>query len=225
MIELCLALVVVLAAFCAAMICQMVMADSRLGGFMADSRLGGFMADSRLGSFVPQPIRCSGGLSQSPISYGVGDIYTPLLPSQYHRALPQEITVRDGTVAPLTPTDIPNMVARGLGAGSAAVAEYMREDANPATGITRLHWSRAMADRRAGAAARARAANPAYQLLPGQPGSLVPETDRYDRPMSLPITPNLAAGYADGGMSPSGYNSDYATDGPFGTAQSSLRSY
>jgi hypothetical protein len=207
MIELCLALVVVLAAFCAAIICQMVMADSRLGGF------------------VPQPIRCSGGLSESPISYGVGDIYTPQLPSQYRRAFPHEVTVRDGTVAPLSPTDVPNMVAHGLGAGSAGVAEYMREDANPETGVTRLLWSRAMADRRAGAAARARAANPAYQLLPGQPGSLVPETDRYDRPMSLPIYPNLAAGYADGGMSPNGYNSDYVTDGPFGTAQSSIYNY
>jgi hypothetical protein len=177
------------------------------------------MADSGLSGFVPQPIRCSGGLSQSPISYGVADIYTPLTAAEYHRALPHEVTVRDGTVAPLTPTDISNMVAHGLGAGSAGVAEYMREDGNPETGVTRLLWSRAMADRQAGAVARARASNPAYQLLPGQPGSLVPETDRYDRPMSLPTYPNLAAGYTDGGISPSGYSSEYVTDGPFGTAQ------
>jgi len=207
MIETCLAIVIVLAVLCAATICQMVVSGGGSEGF------------------VPQMATCSGGLAQSPISYGINDVYTPLSAREYARALPHEVTVRDGTVAPLTPTEIPNMVARGLGAGSAGVAEYLREDANPETGITRLLWSRAMADKLAGARARERPSNPSYQLMPGQPGSLVPENDRYDRPMSLPIYPNLAAGYADGGMSPSGYNADFVTDGPYGAAQSALVKY
>lgn len=168
--------------------------------------------------FVPVRAGCSGGAARSPVVYGVNVVDVRLTAEDCARAFPHEPTVRDGTVAPLTPDDIPNMVARGLGAGSAGVAEYMREDGADETGVSRLLWFRAMADRLAGRAARERPANLAYQLGPGQAGALVPESLRPDRPLSLQARPNLAAGYADGGDSPSGYNAHFVPDGPYGDA-------
>lgn len=184
------------------------------------------MVAERSSSFVPVRARCSGGAAQSPVSYGVNDIdgHFPLSCTTLRDALPHEFTVRDGTVAPLTAKDPAIVIARGLGAGAPGIAAYMEHGVDPETGIARVAWFRAMADPIAGAAARARPPTPGLQLTPGMPGSLVPESLRptntgadADRPMSLRAVPNLMAGYADGGDSPSGYNADYVTDGYFGS--------
>ena len=208
MIDRCLAIIIVLAALCILL-----------------QKYGYFSITNRQDGFVPVRDRCSGGLAQSPITYGVDIVDTPILEEVYRQSFPRVVTVRDGTVAPLTPTEIPNMVRKGLGAGSASIAEYMREDANPETGVTRLSWYRAMADKDRGKAARSRPANPSYQILPNQPGSLVPEESRPDRPMSLATTPNLIAGFADMGTSPNGYNPEFVTDGPFGFPLKSVTNY
>ena len=193
----------------------------RLQAALASSASGasyGRAGNAGRAGFVPVRAGCSGGAARSPIEYGVNDVDVRLTAEDCARAFPHEPTVRDGTVAPLTRDDVPNMVARGLGAGSAGVAEYMREDGADETGVSRLLWFRAMADRLAGRAARERPANPAYQLSPGQAGALIPESLMSDRPLSLQAWPNLAAGYADGGDSPTGYDADFVTDGPYGDA-------
>ena len=180
--------------------------------------------------FPVRKLGCSGGEANSPISYGVDDVdvrATMTNPEYckkvFEEAYPREPTVRDGTVAPLPRNSTTKMMYRDIGAGSAGVAEYMDVGSNPDLGIGRLLWSRAMADPLAGAKARSAAPNPNYQLMPGMPGTLVPESQTNDRPMSMPRNPNLMAGYAaDGGyplvMPGAQYNADFVPDGPFGAA-------
>ena len=138
-----------------------------------------------------------------------------LLAAGYARAYPAEPTVRDGTVAPIHAGEPPAMVRKGLHADSAGIAAYMADGTSqPAIGIARFGWFRAMDDAQAGAAARARKPDPAFELTPGEPGTLVPESARGDRPLGMPRQ-HMLAGYADGGNSAIGYNSRFIPDGPY----------
>ena len=192
------------------------------------------MGRSRASGFEPvRALDCGAYLQSgySPVSYGLDDVDLTMegvracvalenADSEYPDPQP---TVRDGTVA--HPPSIADKVRAGLGAGSPGVAEYMRDGANPETGIGRVAWFRAMADPVVGAAARHRPVDPAYQLTPGTQGTLVPISAVSDRPMSL-RRDNLLAGYAEaknganfgiGGL----YSAEYVTDGPFGNALAS----
>ena len=86
------------------------------------------------------------------------DLEPSLLAAGYACAYPPEPTVRDGTVAPVHAREPPAMVRAGLHADSAGIAAYMAGGSSqPAVGIARVGWFRAMDDAQAGAAARAQA--------------------------------------------------------------------
>ena len=143
------------------------------------------------------------------------DLEPSLLAAGYACAYPPEPTVRDGTVAPVHAREPPAMVRAGLHADSAGIAAYMAGGSSqPAVGIARVGWFRAMDDAQAGAAARARKPDPEFELMPGEPGTLVPEGARGDRPLGMPRQ-HMLAGYADGGNSATGYNSRFIPDGPY----------
>jgi hypothetical protein len=149
------------------------------------------------------------------------DLEPSLLAAGYAGAYPTEPTVRDGTVAPVHAGEPPAMVRAGLHADSAGIAAYMADGTSqPAVGIARVMWFRAMDDAQTGAAARARKPDPEFELVPGSAGTLVPESARGDRPLGVPRK-HMLAGYADGGdisngiNGISGYNSRFIPDGQY----------
>lgn len=132
----------------------------------------------------------------------------------YAKAYPPQPYISDGTVAPIPPGEIPEMVRKGLNAGSAGIAAYMEVGTSePEIGLARFEWFRAMRDKQTGAAARARRPDPRFELAQGEPGTLIPESKRGDRPLGMPPG-HMRAGFADGGDSTIGYNARFIPDGP-----------